>query len=91
MYKRQINARYEVFAEIRGQGLLLGAQMAPRLAGRARELLNVGVKQGVMTLVAGPDVLRFAPALNISQDEARQGLERLERAVAAWVAAADAA
>lgn len=86
-----INARYEVFAEIRGQGLLLGAQLAPRLAGRARELLNAGVEQGVMTLVAGPDVLRFAPALNISQDEARQGLERLERAVAAWVAAADAA
>jgi succinylornithine aminotransferase len=33
-----------------------------------------------MVLIAGGNVLRFAPALNISEEEVRIGLERFARA-----------
>ncbi|AAU37390.1 ArgD protein [[Mannheimia] succiniciproducens MBEL55E] len=34
-----------------------------------------------MILVAGPNVLRFAPALNISQQEVAEGFKRLDQAL----------
>jgi acetylornithine/N-succinyldiaminopimelate aminotransferase len=40
-----------------------------------------------MILQAGPDVLRLAPSLIIEQADIDEGLDRLERAVAALVQA----
>jgi len=37
---------------------------------------------GVLTLVAGSDVLRLAPSLIIPEADIKEGLERLEGAVA---------
>ena len=37
--------------------------------------------EGVMVLVAGPDVLRLAPSLVITEEEMTQGLDALERAI----------
>lgn len=77
-----INAQYPVFAEVRGKGALLGAVMNERYQGRARDFLTAAVAEGLMMLVAGPNVLRFAPALNVSPAELEQGMNALERAVA---------
>ena len=35
-----------------------------------------------MLLVAGPNVLRFAPSLIISEEEVNEGMARLDRALA---------
>lgn len=82
----EINAQYSIFADIRGQGLLVGAEMAEAYAGKARDLLNAGVEEGVMALVAGPNVLRMTPALNIPLADIDEGMQRLSRAAARLVA-----
>lgn len=79
----QIGERYGQFSAPRGMGLLLGAPLTDSWKGRAKDIVNAGLKQGVWLLVAGPDVLRFAPALNISAADMAEGLARLDRACAA--------
>ncbi|MDR5892063.1 aspartate aminotransferase family protein [Halomonas mongoliensis] len=80
-----INARHGVFSEIRGMGLLIGAVMSPAFEGRAGEILPLAVEEGLMALVAGPNVLRMAPSLVIPEADIAEGMARLERAVARLV------
>ncbi|MGY1458277.1 MULTISPECIES: acetylornithine transaminase [unclassified Luteimonas] len=77
-----INAEYGVFSEVRGRGLMLGAVLEPAFAGRAGEILDLAAGRGLLLLQAGPDVLRFVPALTINDDEVADGLVRLRRALA---------
>jgi succinylornithine transaminase family protein len=77
----QLNTRYRLFQDIRGQGLLLGCELKQTWAGRARELLTLAQEEGVMVLIAGPDVIRFAPSLIIPQQDIETGLERFSRAL----------
>ncbi|WP_020649716.1 aspartate aminotransferase family protein [Solimonas variicoloris] len=77
----QLGRRYGLFGTPRGQGLLVGAPVSEAWKGRAKEIVNAALAEGVWLLVAGPDVLRFAPALNITEADVAEGLARLERAV----------
>ena len=81
----EINAKYNVFEEIRGQGLLLGAALNKDYEGRARDFLVASANEKLMCLVAGANVVRFAPSLIISEEEIRDGMARFERAVASVV------
>ena len=82
-----INNRHPIFTEIRGRGLLIGAELIEAFHGRSKEFLAAAAKEGLMLLVAGPNVLRFAPALVITEDEIKEGMEKLERAVTAMLSA----
>lgn len=79
---KAIGERYGLFGETRGLGLLLGAPVADAWKGRAKDIVNAALAEGLWLLVAGPDVLRFAPALNIGAADVDEGLARLERACA---------
>ena len=81
-----INARYGLFKEIRGLGLLRGCVLNDAWAGKAKTLSNLAAEEGVMILIAGANVVRFAPALNVSEEEVNSGLDRVERACARFVA-----
>ena len=83
----KINDKYDVFSEIRGQGLLIGAVVNEKFQGRAKEFLVAGINEGVMSLVAGANVVRFTPSLVIPEADIAEGLARFERAVAKVVAA----
>lgn len=74
-----------VFDEIRGRGLLLGGALAAPCAGKSKDLQLAAVDTGVLTLVAGVDVLRVTPALNITESEASLGLERMAAAARTMV------
>jgi acetylornithine/N-succinyldiaminopimelate aminotransferase len=82
----KINAKHAVFREIRGVGLLLGCELVEKYAGKAREILKACTESGLLVLVAGADVMRLAPPLNISAEEIDEGLVLLERAVATMLA-----
>ena len=45
------------------------------------------MKHGVMILVAGADVLRFAPSLLLDDEDMAEGLARLENALVEFAAA----
>ena len=77
-----INAKYNVFSEIRGKGLLIGAVLTEAYQGRAKDFLNAAMEEGVMTLVAGANIIRFAPSLVIPDEDIAEGLARFEKAVA---------
>ncbi len=81
-----INRKHGVFKEIRGMGLLIGAQMSDAFEGRAKDILPLAIEEGLMALIAGPNVLRMAPSLVIPEADIAEGMARLERAIERLVA-----
>ena len=80
----QLNAKHQLFKAVRGQGLLIGAVLKADYAGRSGELVKLTMQMGLMTLVAGPNVHRFAPPLIIAESEINDALQRLDQAYAAF-------
>jgi len=78
---RAINARREVFADLRGEGVWIGCELATPWKGKSMDVVRAAGDAGLMLLVAGPDVVRIAPSLVISLDEILEGLARLEKAL----------
>lgn len=81
----ELNQQFGLFKEVRGEGLLLGAELIETWHGKAGEFVKIAAENGLMILVAGPNVLRFAPALNIRPQELEQGFERLEKTLNQFV------
>ncbi|WP_434358094.1 aspartate aminotransferase family protein [Parasalinivibrio latis] len=82
-----LNAKYGLFQEIRGKGLLLGAVLNDEWQGRARDVLVAAGEEGLMLLVAGANVVRMTPSLVITKEEVEEGMARLDRALAKLTAA----
>ncbi|MBQ4859613.1 aspartate aminotransferase family protein [Pseudoalteromonas sp. MMG007] len=76
-----INEKYNVFSEVRGKGLLIGAVLNEKFEGRARDFLVASANNGLMNLVAGMNVIRFTPSLVIPFKDIKEGLARFEKAV----------
>ncbi|MCX8754203.1 acetylornithine/succinyldiaminopimelate transaminase [Snodgrassella sp. B3837] len=74
-----------VFAQVRGQGLLLGCVMTDKYKGRAAQLMQLALQHGLLVLVAGNNVLRFAPSLLLTDTDLQTGLQRLKAAIKAFV------
>jgi acetylornithine/N-succinyldiaminopimelate aminotransferase len=81
----KINDKYQIFSEIRGKGLLLGAALNEEWQGRARDILVAAGKEGLLVLVAGMNVVRFTPSLVITKQEIEEGLAKLDKAIATLV------
>ncbi|BED91195.1 acetylornithine aminotransferase [Pseudoalteromonas sp. MM1] len=75
-----INEKYNVFSEVRGKGLLIGAVLNEKFEGRARDFLVASANNGLMNLVAGMNVIRFTPSLVIPFEDIKEGLARFEKA-----------
>lgn len=86
-----INAKYNVFKDIRGMGLLIGAEVVDAYKGNAKAFVNAALEAGLLLLVAGPDVVRMAPSLIIPEADIKEGLARFEQAVAKVVQTSTAA
>lgn len=82
----KIDQQFDIFSDIRGMGLLIGAELKPQFKGRARDFLYAAAHEGVMVLNAGPDVMRFAPSLVVEQADIDEGMQRFAQAVAKVVA-----
>jgi 4-aminobutyrate aminotransferase-like enzyme len=86
-------ARYPgVIRQVRGLGLMLGFELAPReqipaLAGEdqpaALQVVRRLHEAGVLTVPAGPQVVRLLPPLNLRRAEAEAGLAALGEVLAA--------
>jgi acetylornithine/N-succinyldiaminopimelate aminotransferase len=82
-----INAKYQVFKEVRGMGLLLGCVLTDAFAGRAKDFVNAASKHQLLLLVAGVNVVRMAPSLVVEDRDIDEALQRFDAAVAEIVAA----
>ncbi len=76
----RIGARFGIFHEIRGRGLLLGAELADAFKDRAKDVLNAAAN-GVIMLIAGPNVLRFAPSFVMPMADLDEGFACIKKAI----------
>ncbi len=81
-----INETCHLFSEIRGRGLMIGAELVPAHHGKAGDLSELCRKFGVLVLIAGPNVLRFLPPLTITEAEMATGFERVAQALGHYCA-----
>lgn len=80
-----LQAELSLFSEVRGKGLLLGAVLNEAYANRAGDVVAAAATAGLLLLQAGPNVVRFAPSLVITDEELDAGLARLSTALRALV------
>jgi succinylornithine aminotransferase len=71
----------QLFGKARGKGLLIGLPMADAHKGRSKDYTKVAEKLGLMLLIAGPDVVRLAPSLIVSDAQIEEA-DRIMRAAA---------
>lgn len=71
-----------VLAEVRGWGLLKGIKINDDAGVTAGELVGDAMNEGLLTVAAGPSVVRFVPPLIVTEEEIDQALEIFERTVA---------
>ena len=87
---RELGEKYNLFEQVRGVGLLIGAVLKANYKGQAGALMAAAERADLLVLVAGPDVVRFAPSLVVEQADLDEGLVRFERAIVEFVAQAGA-
>ena len=84
-YMRQglekINERQNIWKEIRNRGLWFGCELNDSYQDQAKHFVNAGREHRVLFTVSGTNIMRFAPALNITYEEIDVGLELLEQAI----------
>ena len=71
-----------ILADVRGWGLLKGIKVNDDAGVTAGELVGDCMKEGLLTVAAGPSVVRFVPPLIVNEKEIDQALEIFERTIA---------
>ena len=74
----EINSETKTFSDLRSSGLWICCDIKNA---DAFDLLDKCYENGLILVTAGNKALRFAPALNISEDDIKQGLENLTKAL----------
>ena len=69
----RLKEKHKIIREIRGKGLMIGVE----LKFEVKEILLDGIKNGVLILYSGRNILRFLPPLVISEDDITKVLETL--------------
>lgn len=76
---QQLRQKYpDVITEIRGRGLLLGAQ----LTCDPNPIIEAARNRGMLVISCGTNTLRFVPPLTITEAEIQEGLRLLDLAIA---------
>ncbi len=76
----EIKERTDSIEEIRGRGLLLGIKLKEdRIL--AKELVTEALKEGLLLVGAGNNVVRFFPPFNVSSVEIDKGIVILEKVI----------
>ena len=66
----------DMIVDVRGKGLLVGIKLKPN----NREIMGLARDHGLLVAGGGDNCIRLLPALNITEADAREALERLEKA-----------
>ena len=88
---RELRSKFsKVVREVRGLGLIIGIEFEPKLPALKRDEKPPAVQivdrlheKGVLTVPAANSVIRLLPALNLSKQEAEEGLRAIEQVVEA--------
>ena len=81
----KINREFGLFEETRGKGLLIGCVLQDKWKGKAWDIAKSILKSGVFLLIAGPDVIRFAPSLIIPENDILEGMNLVEKGIQEFI------
>ncbi|MCH8832805.1 MAG: acetylornithine/succinylornithine family transaminase [Thaumarchaeota archaeon] len=70
----RLKEKHRIIREIRGKGLMIGVE----LKFQVKDIILDGIKNGVLILYSGRNILRFLPPLVISKDDITKVLETLD-------------
>ncbi|MEQ1144104.1 bifunctional succinylornithine transaminase/acetylornithine transaminase [Acinetobacter soli] len=82
---KQLNEKFDLFDEIRGAGLLIGCVLKTQYHGKAKDINTLCGEEGLLALIAGPNIIRFTPSLIIPFADIDEGLVRFEKALERFV------
>lgn len=74
-----------LFKDVRGMGLMIGAELTDNYTGKAGDIGEIAREYGVLILQAGPNVLRLLPPLIINDDDLDEAMTRLYKALKHFV------
>jgi acetylornithine/succinyldiaminopimelate/putrescine aminotransferase len=78
---RALARDYPVISEVRGRGLMVGAEVGADAAG---PLVQAAREEGLLINSAGGHTLRFVPPLIVSEADVDEALQRLGKALSRW-------
>jgi len=70
----ELKSRHKIIREVRGKGLMIGVE----LKFEVKDILMEGIKNGLLLLYSGRNILRFLPPLVISEDDIAKTLKILD-------------
>ena len=80
----ELNESLNLYSEVRAKGLMIGAELHGDWQGKSEQLVEQCRLHGVLVLQAGPNVMRFLPPLNITDEELETGMNRVKTALTTW-------
>lgn len=86
--EKLVARRADVFADVRGLGLMLGIKC--KTDGQNGEVVKAAMSRGLLTVPAGDNVVRLVPPLIITAEDADQALAILDAAAGALIGAGGA-
>jgi 4-aminobutyrate aminotransferase len=84
----EMKEKYEIVGDVRGMGFFIGIEIVKdkrtkvRGEQEAHAVMDYCFRHGLLVIMAGRNVLRFIPPLNISEEEMDEGLDIMEEAIA---------
>ena len=70
----ELKSKHKIIREIRGKGLMIGVE----LKFEVKDILMEGIKNGLLLLYSGRNILRFLPPLVISEEDVTKTLKILD-------------
>ena len=70
----ELKSKHKIIREVRGKGLMIGVE----LRFEVKDILMEGIKNGILLLYSGRNILRFLPPLVISEEDVTKTLKILD-------------
>ena len=70
----ELKSKHKIIREVRGKGLMIGVE----LKFEVKDILMEGIKNGILLLYSGRNILRFLPPLVISEEDVTKILKILD-------------
>ena len=74
----ELKSKHKIIREVRGKGLMIGVE----LKFEVKDILMEGIKNGLLLLYSGRNILRFLPPLVISENDVVKTLQILDELLA---------
>ena len=73
----EIKEKYKIVREVRGLGMMLGVEMRFDV----KDILHDGIKNGILLLYSGRNILRLLPPIVMKEEEVNKSLELIDKLI----------